>query len=158
MVSPSATDPLIDSDPLTAPQTKEVIEDDIELNDLPSFSVKEDSSDWEWAWRDQQLVEPEVPNFDLTDEQKENHAGFKEQYGSFEETSDTVTEPPVPNKALTPSEPLVAQVDAAKEVVASQHRAYRRSKARWRARPRSYSVLNVHCAGEIPFVGTENLP
>ncbi|MCC4785732.1 cell division protein ZipA [Vibrio splendidus] len=155
-VAPSATDPLIDSDPLTAPQTKEVIEDDIELNDLPSFSVKEEPVQIESEPEEiEEVVEPEVPNFELTDEQKENHAGFKEQYGSFEETTDTVTEPLAPNKALMPSEPLVAQVDVAKEVVAPQNAAPTEEAKPDEELGLEVIVLNVHCAGEIPFVGTE---
>ncbi|MCL4111087.1 UNVERIFIED_CONTAM: hypothetical protein GTU68_033394 [Idotea baltica] len=125
-VSPSATDPLIDSDPLTAPQTKEVIEDDIELNDLPSFSVKEEPVQIESEPEEiEEVVEPEVPNFELTDE------------------------------ALMPSEPLVAQVDVEKEVVASQSTAPTDEAKPDEELGLEVIVLNVHCAGEIPFVGTE---
>ncbi|MGV2841306.1 cell division protein ZipA, partial [Vibrio cyclitrophicus] len=93
-VSPSATDPLIDSDPLTAPQTKEVHEDGIELSDLPSFSV-EDPIKVEEPKELEEVVEHEVPSFDLTDEQRENHAGFREQYGSFDDKSDEVIDGPL---------------------------------------------------------------
>ncbi len=56
---------------LTAPQTKEVIEDDIELNDLPSFSVKEGCVQIESEPEElEEVAESEVPNFELTDEQK----------------------------------------------------------------------------------------
>ena len=150
-VSPSETDPLIDSDPLTAPQTKEVIEDDIELNDLPSFSVKEEPIQIESQPEDiQEATEPEVPSFELTDEQKESHAGFQEQYGSFEEASDSVTEPLAPSESLTPSEPLVS-----KEVVAPQSAAPVEEAKPDEELGLEVIVLNVHCAGEIPFVGTE---
>lgn len=150
-VSPSETDPLIDSDPLTAPQTKEVIEDDIELNDLPSFSVKEEPIQIESEPEDiQEATEPEVPRFELTDEQKESHAGFQEQYGSFEEASDSVTEPFTPSESLTPSEPLVS-----KEVVAPQSAAPVEEAKPDEELGLEVIVLNVHCAGEIPFVGTE---
>jgi len=150
-VSPSETDPLIDSDPLTAPQTKEVIEDDIELNDLPSFSVKEEPIQIESEPEDiQEATETEVPSFELTDEQKESHAGFQEQYGSFEEASDSVTEPLDPSELLTPSEPLVE-----KEVVASQSTATTEEAKPDEELGLEVIVLNVHCAGEIPFVGTE---
>ncbi|NOJ04867.1 cell division protein ZipA [Vibrio splendidus] len=150
-VSPSETDPLIDSDPLTAPQTKEVIEDDIELNDLPSFSVKEEPIQIESEPEDiQEATEPEVPSFELTDEQKESHAGFQEQYGSFEEASDSVTEPFTPSESLTPSEPLVS-----KEVVAPQSAAPVEEAKPDEELGLEVIVLNVHCAGEIPFVGTE---
>ncbi|MFA0502670.1 cell division protein ZipA, partial [Vibrio sp. 10N.222.46.A1] len=116
-VSPSATDPLIDSDPLSAPQQKEAHEDEIELNDLPSFSVEdpiEVKGELEQV-EEEKVVEPEVPNFELTDEQKQNHAGFKEQYGSFEEASDAVADPLLSSEGLTPSEPFIG-----KEVVAAQ--------------------------------------
>ncbi|MFS1935044.1 cell division protein ZipA [Vibrio splendidus] len=150
-VSPSEIDPLIDSDPLTAPQTKEVIEDDIELNDLPSFSVKEEPIQIESESEDiQESTEAEVPSFELTDEQKESHAGFQEQYGSFEEASDSVTEPLDPSESLTPSEPLVE-----KEVVASQSTATTEEAKPDEELGLEVIVLNVHCAGEIPFVGTE---
>ncbi|MEZ8109750.1 cell division protein ZipA [Vibrio splendidus] len=150
-VSPSETDPLIDSDPLTAPQTKEVIEDDIELNDLPSFSVKEEPVQIESEPEDiQKATEPEVPSFELTDEQKESHAGFQEQYGSFEEASDSVTEPLAPSELLTPSEPLVS-----KEVVAPQNAAPVEEAKPDEELGLEVIVLNVHCAGELPFVGTE---
>ncbi|MEZ9299885.1 cell division protein ZipA [Vibrio splendidus] len=150
-VSPSEIDPLIDSDPLTAPRTKEVIEDDIELNDLPSFSVKEEPIQIESEPEDiQEATEAEVPSFELTDEQKESHAGFQEQYGSFEEASDSVTEPLDPSESLTPSEPLVE-----KEVVASQSTATTEEAKPDEELGLEVIVLNVHCAGEIPFVGTE---
>ncbi|MEZ8124490.1 cell division protein ZipA [Vibrio splendidus] len=150
-VSPSETDPLIDSDPLTAPQTKEVIEDDIELNDLPSFSVKEEPVQIESEPENiQEATEPEVPSFELTDEQKESHAGFQEQYGSFEEASDSATEPLAPSESLTPSEPLVS-----KEVVAPQSAAPVEEAKPDEELGLEVIVLNVHCAGEIPFVGTE---
>ncbi|CDT82388.1 putative Cell division protein zipA [Vibrio coralliirubri] len=150
-VSPSETDPLIDSDPLTAPQAKEAYEDDIELNDLPSFSVEDPikvKSEPEVIEEDK-VVEPEVPSFELTDEQKENHAGFKEQYGSFEEPSETVGEPVVPNETLTQREPVVA-----KEVVTPQSAPVEETKPDEEL-GLEVIVLNVHCAGEIPFVGTE---
>ncbi|MEZ9601659.1 cell division protein ZipA [Vibrio sp. 10N.261.55.A10] len=151
-VSPSDTDPLIDSDPLTAPQAKEAYEDDIELNDLPSFSVKEEPVQIESEPEDiKEAAEPEVPSFELTDEQKENHAGFQEQYGSFEEASDSVvTEPLVPSESLTPSEPLVS-----KEVVAPQSTSSVEEAKPDEELGLEVIVLNVHCAGEIPFVGTE---
>ncbi|CDU09026.1 putative Cell division protein zipA [Vibrio coralliirubri] len=150
-VSPSETDPLIDSDPLTAPQAKEAYEDDIELNDLPSFSVENPikvKSEPEVIEEDK-VVEPEVPSFELTDEQKENHAGFKEQYGSFKEPSETVGEPVVPNETLTQREPVVA-----KEVVTPQSAPVEETKPDEEL-GLEVIVLNVHCAGEIPFVGTE---
>ncbi|WP_210459378.1 cell division protein ZipA [Vibrio crassostreae] len=150
-VSPSATDPLIDSDPLTAPQMKEAHEDDIELNDLPSFSVEDPikvESEPE-ELEEEKVIEPEVPSFELTDEQKENHAGFKEQYGSFEETSETVDDPLVPNETFTQSEPVVA-----KEVVTPQRAPVEEAKPDEEL-GLEVIVLNVHCAGEIPFVGTE---
>ncbi|MFI3276528.1 cell division protein ZipA [Vibrio sp.] len=150
-VSPSATDPLIDSDPLTAPQVKEAHEDDIELNDLPSFSVEDPikvESEPE-ELEQEKVIEPEVPSFELTDEQKENHAGFKEQYGSFEETSETVNDPLVPNETFTQSEPVVT-----KEVVTPQSAPVEEVKPDEEL-GLEVIVLNVHCAGEIPFVGTE---
>ncbi|NOH94391.1 MULTISPECIES: cell division protein ZipA [unclassified Vibrio] len=150
-VSPSETDPLIDSDPLTAPQAKEAYEDDIELNDLPSFSVEDPikvESEPE-VIEEEKDVEPEVPSFELTDEQKENHAGFKVQYGSFEEPSETVDEPVVPNETLTQREPVVA-----KEVVTPQSATVEEAKPDEEL-GLEVIVLNVHCAGEIPFVGTE---
>ncbi|ARP38919.1 cell division protein ZipA [Vibrio syngnathi] len=181
-VSPSATDPLIDSDPLTAPQVKEAHEDEIELNDLPSFSVEDPIKveDELEVLKEEKVVEPEVPSFELTDEQKENHAGFKEQYGSFEEASDAVTDPLLSSEGLTPSEPFIG-----KEVVAAQSgisvEETKLDKAANLAEEANLAggtkldeaaklddknssdedlgldviVLNVHCAGEIPFVGTE---
>ncbi|MCZ4310551.1 cell division protein ZipA [Vibrio atlanticus] len=181
-VSPSATDPLIDSDPLSAPQQKEAHEDEIELNDLPSFSVEdpiEVKGELEQA-EEEKVVEPEVPSFELTDEQKENHAGFKEQYGSFEKASDAVADPLLSSEGLTSSEPFIG-----KEVVAAQSvtsveetkldkdanlaeeaqlgdevNLVNESKLDEKAHSDEdlgleVIVLNVHCAGEIPFVGTE---
>lgn len=78
-VSPSATDPLIDSDPLTVPQMKEAHEDDIELNDLPSFSVEDPikvESEPE-ELEEEKVIEPEVPSFELTDEQKKTMQALK---------------------------------------------------------------------------------
>jgi cell division protein ZipA len=150
-VSPSVTDPLIYSDPLTAPQMKEAHEDDIELNDLPSFSVEDPikvESEPE-ELEEEKVIEPEVPSFELTDEQKENHAGFKEQYGSLEETSEAVDDPLVPNETFTQSEPVVA-----KEVVTPQSGPVEEAKPDEEL-GLEVIVLNVHCAGEIPFVGTE---
>ncbi|KAB0464389.1 cell division protein ZipA [Vibrio kanaloae] len=146
--SPSETDPLIDSDPLTAPPTKEVYEDDIELNDLPSFSVEEpikvesESKEIE----EQKVVEPEVPSFELTDEQKESHAGFQEQYGSLDEKVDETIEEP-----LVSSEPVVAE-----ETIVPQDASSIESEVKQdEDLGLEVIVLNVHCAGEVPFIGTE---
>ncbi|MFV8463941.1 cell division protein ZipA [Vibrio campbellii] len=144
-VSPSAADPLIDSDPLTAPQPKEEQQDDIELNDLPSFSVEDPIKVDSEPEHVEQAVEPEVPSFELTDEQKESHAGFKEQYGSFEEVAAEQVEEPV-----VASEPF-----AAKESVAPQAAAPVEETKQDEELGLEVIVLNVHCAGEIPFVGTE---
>ncbi|KAB0470685.1 cell division protein ZipA [Vibrio sp. IB15] len=155
-VSPSAADPLIDSDPLTAPQSKEEQQDDIELNDLPSFSVEDPIKVDSEPEDVEQAVEPEVPSFELTDEQKESHAGFKEQYGSFEEVeAEQVAEPVVSSEPMasqqtfTASEPFVA-----KESVAPQAAPVEETKQDEEL-GLEVIVLNVHCAGEIPFVGTE---
>lgn len=146
--SPSETDPLIDSDPLTGPPTKEVYEDDIELNDLPSFSVEEpikvesESKEIE----EQKVVEPEVPSFELTDEQKESHAGFQEQYGSLDEKVDETIEEP-----LVSSEPVVAE-----ETIVLQDASSIESEVKQdEDLGLEVIVLNVHCAGEVPFIGTE---
>ncbi|MFA0249161.1 cell division protein ZipA [Vibrio sp. 10N.222.49.A3] len=181
-VSPSATDPLIDSDPLSAPQQKEAHEDEIELNDLPSFSVEDpiEVKDELEQVEEEKVVEPEVPNFELTDEQKQNHAGFKEQYGSFEEASDAVADPLLSNEGLTPSEPFIGkEVVAAQSVTSVEETKLDKdanlaeeaqfgdevnladeSKLDEKAHSNEdlgleVIVLNVHCAGEIPFVGTE---
>ncbi|WP_135381666.1 cell division protein ZipA [Vibrio tasmaniensis] len=181
-VSPSATDPLIDSDPLSAPQQKEAHEDEIELNDLPSFSVEdpiEVKGELEQV-EEEKVVEPEVPNFELTDEQKQNHAGFKEQYGSFEEASDTVAYPLLSSEGLTPSEPFIGKEVVAAQSVTSVEETKLDNDANLAGEAqlgnevnladeskldeKAHSnedlsleviVLNVHCAGEIPFVGTE---
>tara|TARA_B100001057_G_scaffold113317_1_gene111644 strand:- start:3212 stop:4237 length:1026 start_codon:yes stop_codon:yes gene_type:complete len=144
-VSPSAADPLIDSDPLTAPQPKEEQEDDIELNDLPSFSVEDPIKSDSEPEHVEQAVEPEVPSFELNDEQKESHAGFKEQYGSFEEVAAEQVEEPV-----VASEPF-----AVKESVAPQAAAPVEETKQDEELGLEVIVLNVHCAGELPFVGTE---
>ena len=156
-VSPSAADPLIDSDPLTAPQPKEEQQDDIELNDLPSFSVEDPIKVDSEPEHVEQAVEPEVPSFELTDEQKESHAGFKEQYGSFEEIAAEQVEEPVvasgpmaSQQTFTASEPF-----AAKESVAPQAAAPVEETKQDEELGLEVIVLNVHCAGEIPFVGTE---
>lgn len=156
-VSPSAADPLIDSDPLTAPQPKEEQQDDIELNDLPSFSVEDPIKVDSEPEHVEQAVEPEVPSFELTDEQKESHAGFKEQYGSFEEVAAEQVEEPVvasepmaSQQTFTASEPFVA-----KESVAPQAAAPVEETKQDEELGLEVIVLNVHCAGEIPFVGTE---
>ncbi|MCG9553386.1 cell division protein ZipA [Vibrio sp. Isolate31] len=159
VVSPSEIDPLIDSDPLTAPQSKEVYEDDIELNELPSFSVEDPitvESEPE-VIVEEKGVEPEVQSFELTDEQKENHAGFKEQYGSFEDVEAeqvaepiVASEPVVSQQTFTASEPF-----AAKESVAPQAAAPVEETKQDEELGLEVIVLNVHCAGEIPFVGTE---
>jgi len=144
-VSPSAADPLIDSDPLTAPQPKEEQQDDIELNDLPSFSVEDPIKVDSEPGHVEQALEPEVPSFELNDEQKESHAGFKEQYVSFEEdTAEQVEEP------VVVSEPM-----AAKDSVAPQAAAPVEETKQDEELGLEVIVLNVHCAGEIPFVGTE---
>ncbi|ERM60179.1 cell division protein ZipA [Vibrio cyclitrophicus] len=149
-VSPSATDPLIDSDPLTAPQTKEVHEDGIELGDLPSFSV-EDPIKVEEPKELEEVVEHEVPSFDLTDEQRENHAGFREQYGSFDDKSDEVIDGPLTqSERLTPNEPFITT-----EAVVTQSAAPVEEVKQDEELGLEVIVLNVHCAGEIPFVGTE---
>ncbi|MFZ3407701.1 cell division protein ZipA [Vibrio chagasii] len=156
-VSPSAADPLIDSDPLTTPQSKEEQQDDIELNDLPSFSVEDPikvDSEPEDA---EQAVEPEVPSFELTDEQKESHAGFKEQYGSFEEVAaEQVAEPVVASEPMASQQTFTASEPfAAKESVAPQAAAPVEETKQDEELGLEVIVLNVHCAGEIPFVGTE---
>lgn len=155
-VSPSAADPLIDSDPLTAPQPKEDQQNDIELNDIPSFSVEDPVKVESEPEHVEQVVEPEVPSFELTDEQKESHEGFKEQYSSFEEVeAEQVDEPAVASEpmasqpAFTASEPF-----AAKESVATQAAPVEETKQDEEL-GLEVIVLNVHCAGEIPFVGTE---
>lgn len=156
-VSPSAADPLIDSDPLTAPQPKEEQQDDIELNDLPSFSVEDPIKVDSEPEHVEQAVEPEVPSFELTDEQKESHAGFKEQYGSFEgvaaeqvEEPVVASEPMASQQTFTASEPF-----AAKESVAPQAAAPVEETKQDEELGLEVIVLNVHCAGELPFVGTE---
>ncbi|WP_299687215.1 cell division protein ZipA [uncultured Vibrio sp.] len=164
-VSPSAADPLIDSDPLTAPVMKEAHQDDIELNDLPSFSV-EDSIKVESepeVIEEQKVIEPEVPSFELTDEQKENHAGFQEQYGSFNEQTDEAinasltatdafnsTDALAATNAPSTSEPL-----AVKEAVVSQSSASIEDTSSDEELGLEVIVLNVHCAGDAPFVGTQ---
>lgn len=155
-VSPSAADPLIDSDPLTAPQSKEEQQDDIELNDLPSFSVEDPIKVDSEPEDVEQAVEPEVPSFELTDEQKESHAGFKEQYGSFEEVeAEQVAEPVVASEPMasqqtfTASEPFVAKESVAPPVAPVEETKQDEELGL------EVIVLNVHCAGEIPFVGTE---
>ncbi|MEZ9439549.1 cell division protein ZipA [Vibrio atlanticus] len=181
-VSPSATDPLIDSDPLSAPQQKDAHEDEIELNDLPSFSVEdpiEVKGDLELV-EEEKVVEPEVPSFELTDEQKENHAGFKEQYGSFEKASDAVADPLLSSEGLTPSEPFIGKEVVAAQSVTSVEETKLDKDANLTGEAQlgdevnladeskldekvhsdedlglEVIVLNVHCAGEIPFVGTE---
>ena len=156
-VTPSAADPLIDSDPLTAPQPKEEQQDDIELNDLPSFSVEDPIKVDSEPEDVEQAVEPEVPSFELNDEQKESHAGFKEQYGSFEEVAAEQVEEPVvasdtmaSQQTFTASEPF-----AAKESVAPQAAVPVEETKQDEGLGLEVIVLNVHCAGELPFVGTE---
>ena len=156
-VSPSAADPLIDSDPLTAPQPKEEQQDDIELNDLPSFSVEDPIKVDSEPEHVEQAVEPEVPSFELTDEQKESHAGFKEQYGSFEEVAaEQVEEPVVASEPMASQQTFTASEPfAAKESVAPQAAAPVEETKQDEELGLEVIVLNVHCAGEIPFVGTE---
>jgi len=156
-VSPSAADPLIDSDPLTAPQPKEEQQDDIELNDLPSFSVEDPIKVDSEPEHVEQAVEPEVPSFELTDEQKESHAGFKEQYGSFEEVSaEQVEEPVVSSEPMASQQTFTASEPfAAKESVAPQAAAPVEETKQDEELGLEVIVLNVHCAGELPFVGTE---
>ncbi|MCY9828718.1 cell division protein ZipA [Vibrio chagasii] len=156
-VSPSAADPLIDSDPLTAPQPKEEQQDDIELNDLPSFSVEDPIKVDSEPEHVEQAVEPEVPSFELTDEQKESHAGFKEQYGSFEEVeAEQVDEPVVTSEPMASQQTFtVSEPFAAKESVAPQAAAPVEETKQDEELGLEVIVLNVHCAGEIPFVGTE---
>ena len=156
-VSPSAADPLIDSDPLTAPQPKEEQQDDIELNDLPSFSVEDPIKVDSEPEDVEQAVEPEVPSFELTDEQKESHAGFKEQYGSFEEVAaEQVEEPVVASEPMASQQTFTASEPfAAKESVAPQAAAPVEETKQDEELGLEVIVLNVHCAGEIPFVGTE---
>ncbi len=156
-VSPSAADPLIDSDPLTAPQPKEEQQDDIELNDLPSFSVEDPIKVDSEPEHVEQTVEPEVPSFELTDEQKESHAGFKEQYGSFEEVAaEQVEEPVVASEPMASQQTFTASEPfAAKESVAPQAATPVEETKQDEELGLEVIVLNVHCAGEIPFVGTE---
>lgn len=156
-VSPSAADPLIDSDPLTAPQPKEEQQDDIELNDLPSFSVEDPIKVDSEPEHVEQAVEPEVPSFELTDEQKESHAGFKEQYGSFEEVAaEQVEEPAVASEPMASQQTFTASEPfAAKESVAPQAAAPVEETKQDEELGLEVIVLNVHCAGELPFVGTE---
>lgn len=156
-VSPSAADPLIDSDPLTAPQPKEEQQDDIELNDLPSFSVEDPIKVDSEPEHVEQTVEPEVPSFELTDEQKESHAGFKEQYGSFEEVAaEQVEEPVVASEPMASQQTFTASEPfAAKESVAPQAAAPVEETKQDEELGLEVIVLNVHCAGELPFVGTE---
>ncbi|MFM2608702.1 cell division protein ZipA [Vibrio chagasii] len=156
-VSPSAADPLIDSDPLTAPQPKEEQQDDIELNDLPSFSVEDPIKVDSEPEHVEQAVEPEVPSFELTDQQKESHAGFKEQYGSFEEVAaEQVEEPVVASEPMASQQTFTASEPfAAKESVAPQAAAPVEETKQDEELGLEVIVLNVHCAGEIPFVGTE---
>ena len=156
-VSPSAAYPLIDSDPLTAPQPKEEQQDDIELNDLPSFSVEDPIKVDSEPEHVEQAVEPEVPSFELTDEQKESHAGFKEQYGSFEEVAaEQVEEPVVASEPMASQQTFTASEPfAAKESVAPQAAAPVEETKQDEELGLEVIVLNVHCAGEIPFVGTE---
>ncbi|MEC7940805.1 MAG: cell division protein ZipA [Pseudomonadota bacterium] len=156
-VSPSAADPLIDSDPLTAPQPKEEQQDDIELNDLPSFSVEDPIKVDSEPEHVEQAVEPEVPSFELTDEQKESHAGFKEQYGSFEEVAaEQVEEPVVASEPMASQQTFtVSEPFAAKESVAPQAAAPVEETKQDEELGLEVIVLNVHCAGELPFVGTE---
>ncbi|EGU44366.1 cell division protein ZipA [Vibrio splendidus] len=156
-VSPSAADPLIDSDPLTAPQPKEEQQDDIELNDLPSFSVEDPIKVDSEPEHVEQAVEPEVPSFELTDEQKESHAGFKEQYGSFEEVAaEQVEEPVVASEPMASQQTFTASEPfAAKESVAPQAAAPVEETKQDEELGLEVIVLNVHCAGELPFVGTE---
>ena len=156
-VSPSAADPLIDSDPLTAPQPKEEQQDDIELNDLPSFSVEDPIKVDSEPGHVEQAVEPEVPSFELNYEQKESHACFKEQYGSFEEvTAEQVEEPVVISEPMASQQTFTASEPfAAKESVAPQAAAPVEETKQDEDLGLEVIVLNVHCAGEIPFVGTE---
>ncbi|NOH32035.1 cell division protein ZipA [Vibrio chagasii] len=156
-VSPSAADPLIDSDPLTAPQPKEEQQDDIELNDLPSFSVEDPIKVDSEPEHVEQAVESEVPSFELTDEQKESHAGFKEQYGSFEEVAaEQVEEPVVASEPMASQQTFTASEPfAAKESVAPQAAAPVEETKQDEELGLEVVVLNVHCAGEIPFIGTE---
>lgn len=150
-VSPSA------ADPLTAPQPKEEQQDDIELNDLPSFSVEDPIKVDSEPEHVEQAVEPEVPSFELTDEQKESHAGFKEQYGSFEEVAaEQVEEPVVASEPMASQQTFTASEPfAAKESVAPQAAAPVEETKQDEELGLEVIVLNVHCAGEIPFVGTE---
>ncbi|MEZ9565057.1 cell division protein ZipA [Vibrio artabrorum] len=145
--STSATDPLIDSDPLTVPPTKDIHEEDVVLNDLPSFSVEEPIQ----AKEPEELTEPEVPSFELTDEQKENHAGFQEQYGSFDNNVDeTIDVQPAPSERLTSQESSIAKGTASQQSTVTTEEIKQDEQL-----DLEVIVLNVHCAGEIPFVGTE---
>ena len=137
-VSPTNADPLIDSDPLTSSPSSKNEQEDLELNDLPSFSV-EASVKEESELQTESPADLAVPSFELTEAQKESHADFKEHYGAMPQESEFDTQPVQQNLQPQDTSPIVEAPeetqddDLGLEVI----------------------VLNVHCAGETPFVGTE---
>ena len=138
-VSPTNVDPLIDSDPLTSSPSAKNEQADLELNDLPSFSVETPVKEQPEP-TPELTPEPAVPNFELTEEQKENHADFKEHYGAMAQEPTFESSQSTPEEAAPAIETPVATTteetpedELGLEVI----------------------VLNVHCAGDTPFVGTE---
>ncbi|MCG9631552.1 cell division protein ZipA [Vibrio sp. Isolate30] len=138
-VSPTNADPLIDSDPLTSSPSAKSEQEELELNDLPSFSVETPAKE-EPELQSDAPVEPAVPSFELTEEQKESHADFKEHYGAMSQEPAFETQPlhqeevePIVEAAVSTKPEEAQEDDLGLEVI----------------------VLNVHCAGETPFVGTE---
>lgn len=137
-VSPTSADPLIDSDPLTSSPSARNEQTDLELNDLPSFSVETPEKE-----QPESAPEPAVPNFELTEEQKENHAGFKEHYGAMSQEPEFDTQPVQQNLQQEGPTPAVEAAAAAPQEPQEDDLGL------------EVIVLNVHCAGETPFVGTE---
>ncbi|MDK9740056.1 cell division protein ZipA [Vibrio sp. D404a] len=141
-VSPTSADPLIDSDPLTSSPSAKNEQADLELNDLPSFSVETPAKEQPES-APVLTPEPAVPNFELTEEQKENHADFKEHYGAMSQEPEFDTQPVQQNLQQEDTAPAVEAAEAAPQEAQEDDLGL------------EVIVLNVHCAGETPFVGTE---
>ncbi|GMM88317.1 cell division protein ZipA [Vibrio fortis] len=141
-VSPTNADPLIDSDPLTSSPSAKSEQEDLELNDLPSFSVETPVKE-EPEFQTEAPAEPAVPSFELTEEQKESHADFKEHYGAMSQEPEFDTQPMQQNLQQEDTAPTVEAATAAPQEAQEDDLGL------------EVIVLNVHCAGETPFVGTE---
>ncbi|MBW3694414.1 cell division protein ZipA [Vibrio sp. T187] len=109
-------DPLIDADSVQSDKQ----EVNVEVNDIPSFSVSDDEN--KFGQESEKLLETE-PSFESEPEIIEAPAATEELVTAFE---------PEPKVEKAEPEPIAEEV-AELEVI----------------------VLNVHCAGDTPFVGTQ---